>query len=56
MPDIIVKINDKKPAQKYMQNLDNEATWEIIEESDILEDNGLKFKFVTYKNNKPIKF
>lgn len=52
----VTKIEDKKPAQKYMQNIDNESNWEIIEQSEILEDNGLKFKFVTYKNNAPLEF
>ena len=52
----VTKIEDNKPAQKYMQNLYNESDWEIIEQSELLEDNGLKFKFVTYKNKSPLAF
>lgn len=52
----VTKIFDSKNAEKYMQNLDLEENWEIADTSPILEDGGYKFRFLTYKNNSPIKF
>lgn len=36
-------------ADAYMVNLDDDPDWEIAEESDVMNEKSLDFKFVTYK-------
>lgn len=36
-------------ADAFMVNLDNSSDWSISEESETMEENGINFKFVTYK-------
>ena len=36
-------------ADAYMVDLDKSGHWSIAEESETFEENGVKFKFVTYK-------
>lgn len=38
-------------ADAFMVNLDDSPEWTIAEESEEMEEKGLKFRFVTYKRN-----
>lgn len=42
----------KDDADTYMPNLDEDPEWEISDESENFEENGLSFKFITYKRIK----
>ncbi|MDD6564998.1 MAG: dihydrofolate reductase, partial [Clostridiales bacterium] len=36
-------------ADAFMVNLDEAPDWELSEQSEELEENGIRFRFVTYK-------
>lgn len=38
-------------ADAHMVNLDRSRNWKVADESETFEENGLKFKFVTYKRS-----
>lgn len=46
----VTKIYDAYPADTYFPNLDALENWEVVEEGEILEENGVKFSFVKYTN------
>ena len=47
---IVTKIDAEAPASdKFFPNLDEDDNWYLAEESEIKEENGIKFKFCTYK-------
>lgn len=48
----ITKIYDSFPADTYFPNLDELPEWEIVDEGEVLEDNGVKFSFVLYQKKK----
>ena len=37
------------PADRYFPNLDNLPNWQVTEEGDVLEEDGVKFRYVTYR-------
>ena len=39
-------------ADKYFQNLDSNKKFEIVDESDIFNENGLEYQFIHYKRIK----
>lgn len=45
----VTKVNTSKPADKYFPNLDEKEEWELVEDGEIMEQNGIEFKFTTYK-------
>ncbi len=45
----VTKVNTSKPADKYFPNLDEKEEWELVEDGEIMEQNGVEFKFTTYK-------
>ncbi len=45
----VTKVYSTVPADKFMVNLDESDEWEIIQESEKIEDNGHIIQFVTYK-------
>lgn len=45
----VTKIHDTFPADTYFPNLDLLSEWEIVEEGEEQEDNGVKFSFVLYQ-------
>lgn len=45
----VTKVNASKEADAFMVNLDNLSDWNIVDESDLFEEKGFKYKFVTYK-------
>ncbi|MBE6755252.1 MAG: dihydrofolate reductase [Ruminococcaceae bacterium] len=47
---IVTKIDAEAPASdKFFPNLDEDENWYLAEESEVKEENGIKFKFCTYK-------
>ena len=46
---IITKIFDQRPADTYLHNFDLDDNFEITNESEIFEENKIKFKYVTYR-------
>lgn len=46
---IITKIDQESPADTYLHNFDKDTDFEIVEESQPIDDNGIKIKFVRYK-------
>lgn len=42
------------PADRFFPNLDEMPNWHITEESEILEENGIRFRYVDYKNDAPL--
>ncbi len=47
---VVTKIDAEAPASdKFFPNLDEDENWYLAEESEEKEENGIKFKFCTYK-------
>ena len=46
---IITKIDKESPADTYLLNFDMDPDFEIVEDSNPINDNGIKMKFVRYK-------
>ena len=46
---IITKIDKESPADTYLHNFDMNPDFEIVEESEPIDDEGKKIKFVRYK-------
>lgn len=47
----VTKVDDDKSAFVKFDNLDLLENWSVIEQSEIVIDNGYKTKYVTYKNS-----
>lgn len=47
---LITKVFADGNAEVFIENLDALDNWIIESESEIFEENGLKFQFITYKN------
>lgn len=50
------KVESEKPADVFAPNLDKEPDFKVINESETLTENNLKFKFREYKNEHPLNF
>lgn len=48
----VTKIDAEFPADTWFPNLDKGPEWEIAEEEPPLTDNGISFRYVTYKRVK----
>lgn len=46
---IVTKIDAEAPSDKFFPNLDEDENWYLAEESEVKEENGINFKFCTYK-------
>ena len=47
---IVTKIDAQAPqSDKFFPNLDKDEEWYLAQESEVKEENGIKFKFCTYK-------
>lgn len=47
---IVTKIDSSaEKSDKFFPNLDEDENWYLAEESEVKEENGIKFKFCTYK-------
>ena len=49
----ITKIEDLREADKFFPNLDELPGWELAEASEVMEHEGLRFTFNTYKRVSP---
>lgn len=47
----VTKILASFPADRFFPNLDQLAQWTPVEESEILEEDGIRFRYVTYRKN-----
>lgn len=47
----VTKVDAEKEADTFFPNLDTDTSFELIEESELIDDNGYKIKFTTYVNN-----
>ncbi|MBQ7565839.1 MAG: dihydrofolate reductase [Oscillospiraceae bacterium] len=43
-------------ADRYFPNLDEMPNWEITWQSELLEENGVKFRYVDYVNHEPREY
>lgn len=43
------------PADRFFPNLDEDENWEKLSESEIFEENGIRFRYVTYRSRSPRK-
>ena len=46
----VTKLQASWPADCWFPNLDESPDWEVVEESEVMEEKGVKFSFVTYKH------
>ena len=46
---IITKICESRPADTYLHNFDCDPNFVIAEISDVFEENGIKFSYITYR-------
>ena len=47
----VTKILASFPADRYFPDLDARPDWAVAEESEIFEEDGIRFQYVTYKKN-----
>ena len=52
----ITKVNAVGGAEVFFTNLDLDTRFEVVSESEWINDNGYDIKFVTYKNNDVTKY
>ena len=45
----VTKIHAAFPADRYFPDLDAHPDWTVAEESEVLEENGIRFHYVTYR-------
>ena len=45
----VTRIQAAFPADRYFPDLDAHPDWEAAEQSEVLEENGLAFQYVTYR-------
>ena len=50
----ITKTLGTYPADTFFPNLDEMENWVIAEESEVLEEDGVQFKYVDYVNQNPL--
>ena len=49
---IITKIDDKKKADTFLHNFDDDHSWKVYKKSDIFTEDGVSFEYVTYRRVK----
>lgn len=47
----VTRVNASRDADTFMVNLDELPEWKIADESEVFEEKGFKYKFVTYKKS-----
>ncbi len=48
---LVTRVNAVGGAEAFFPNLDEDTNFEIVYESEPIDDNGYEIRFVTYKNN-----
>ena len=46
---LVTKVSALVPADSFMPNLDEDDCWELEEKSEAVSENGVEFRFCTYK-------
>ena len=46
----VTKVDKIVPADTYINNIDKKENWKLVSQSEIMEENDLKFTFCLYKN------
>ncbi len=49
---LVTKVEARPEADVFFPNLDESPNWRIAEESELFEEDGLKFRFVTYERTR----
>ena len=49
---IVTRTSVTLPADTYFPDLDTNEDWELTETSDVMEHEGIRFKFCTYKRKR----
>ena len=49
----ITKMQFSGDADTFIPNLDESGNWQVVEESEMMEHEGVKYSFVTYRNSAP---
>ncbi len=49
----VTKTLCRLPADRFFPNLDELPNWRLAEQSDILEENGIRFQYIDYVNRAP---
>ena len=52
---LLTKVDADGEAELFFNNLDEEPNFELVSESEVMEDNGYNIKFCVYNNNNPLK-
>ena len=52
---LLTKVDADGDAELFFNNLDEEPNFELISESEVMEDNGYNIRFCVYNNNNPLK-
>ncbi len=45
----VTKVNTDKPADRFFPNLDETEGWSLTDSGEVLEHNGVEFRFTTYR-------
>jgi dihydrofolate reductase len=45
----VTKIQAAFPADRYFPDLDAHPDWQVVEQGDVLEEEGIRFQYVTYR-------
>lgn len=45
---LVTRVFASAPADTYFPNLDEDAAWQIAEQSDLMEEGGLSFRYIDY--------
>ena len=48
----ITKIDCRPQSTRFFPNLDEDAAWECTEESEIMEEEGISYRFCTYERKR----
>lgn len=47
----VTKVDADGDAEVFHENLDDMPNWQLVEQSEPIDDNGYTIRFCTYKNN-----
>lgn len=53
---LVTKVEADGEPEVYFENLDRLSNWSCMDVSDPIAENGLTFRFCTYRNASPLKF
>ena len=48
---LVTRVRKSVPCDTYFFNIDEDGKWNLFEESEIMEHEGMEFSFCTYKRN-----